>query len=436
MVVLTSSNPILVPRPPTPEDNHSFRNIYIKDVAYVYTPSQKGYKHIGSFYMMNPFDAFIYSAYLTGIEQNMCFFFGNMSFTSIRDKWKAYDSVLNNMFLTIEKREELMGILSKIQRMIHGFYRFKHIWRFHKAKTYNTDDLFMNPISSKDGSTITLFENNTKYIFQIRECVRMVHSSLSNCCHFFPNPVPCKNPYTNLPIHKSNLYNIYFAIRGSGYRMPPLLEAFFREDFHLKRFLVKNELLINTEYLKTYVENNCLESVLDHVKDMFKDHNIRCRIHPNFPRNRLYEIMKPYLSLYFESDYSFDDQKKGRAYQTLHNKLHVFQMHNNGFGRRKVQIVSKNPFSTFKQCIYVFDDNHPPFHQPISKPFLTSHLESNADSPDLITHTARLTGHFVYHDDDTEDDDEDDDEDEDDTIAEEDVIAEAEDDTDDDEDDD
>ena len=388
--------------------------------------------------MMNPFDALIYSVCLVSIEQNMRFFFGNMSFTSIRDKWKAYDSVLNNMFLTIEKRDELMGVISKIQRMIHGLYRFKHIWRFHKAKWYNTDDLYMNPISPKDSYTITLFENNTKYIFQIRECLRMVHSSLSNCCHFFPNPVPCKNPYTNLPIHKSNLYNIYFAVRGSGYRMPPLLEAFFREDFHLKRFLVKNELLINSEYLKTYVENHCLESVLEHVKDMFKDHEIRCRIHPNFPRGRLYEIMKPYLSLYFESGYSFDDQKKTRAYHTLHNKLHLFQKHNNGFGRRKVQIVSKNPFSTLKQCIYVFDDNHPPFHVPITKPFLTSHLETNADSPDLITHTARLTGHFVYHDDDTEededddedddDDDEDDDEDdegaEDNAIMEDDAIAE------------
>ena len=364
--------------------------------------------------MMNQFDALIYSAFLTSMEKNVWFSFGNVYFSSIKEKWKAYDSLLNNIFLTDKNRDELTNLISKIQRVIHGLYRFKHIWRAKRAKWYNTDDLYMNPISIKDRSTITLFENNTKYIFQIRECLRVVHASLSNCCHFFPNPIPCKNPYTNMPFCKSNLYNIYFAIRGSGYHISPLLEAFFREDFNLKRFLVKNELLINDEYLKTYVENNCLENVLEHVKDMFKDHHIRWNIHPDFPKDRLYKIMKPYLSLYFESGYSFDNQKKGRSYQILHNKLHYFQTYNKCFGRRKVKISSKNPFSPLKKCVFVFDDNHPPFQQMTAKPFLTSHLETNADSPDIITHTSRLSGHYVIRDDDETEDDDDDETEEDD----------------------
>ena len=165
--------------------------------------------------MMNQLDTHLYSIFLKGTDLNIWFMFGNVSFVSIPEKWKSFGGVLNNIFMGNEKREEIITAFYNIQRAIHGMYRFKHIWRTHRAKWYNADDLYMNPISPKDRGAIVLFENNTKYIFQLRELIKMVHSSLSNCCHFFPEPIQCKNPYTNLPFHKSNLYNIYFAVRNS-----------------------------------------------------------------------------------------------------------------------------------------------------------------------------------------------------------------------------
>ena len=327
-------------------------------------------------YMMNPFDERIYSTFLKRVELKMFFSCDNVSFCSISEKWKSYRTILHNMFLGNEKREEIIDVFSKIQRTIHGMYRFKYLWRLRKAKLYNADDLYMNPISPIDKATIILFENNTKYIFQLRELIRVLHSSLSNCCHFFPDPIQSKNPYTNLPFHKSNLYNIYFAVRRSQYRMPPLFEEYFRYDFSLNRFLSKNEELINDEYLKTYVENNCVEGVFEHVQDMFKEHHIRSHIHSEFPKDKLYKIMKPYLSLYFISNYSINHHKKSRAFRTLHHKLHLFQRYNSCFGRRKVHLVSKNPFSPVKQCVYVFDEKCPPFYNGNSDRFLTSHLDS------------------------------------------------------------
>lgn len=322
--------------------------------------------------MMNPLDELLYSIFSK--EMNIWFSCANVSFLSIPDKWKSFHSILNNIFLGNEKREEVIDLIYKIQRAIHGLYRFKYIWRLRKAKLYNSDDLYMNKIDPLDKGVFVIFENNTKYIFQLRELIHVVNSSLSNCCNFFPNPIKSKNPYTNLPFHKSNLYNIYFAVRSSQYRMPHLLEAFFREDFNLNQFLIKNEELINEEYLNTFVENNCIEGVFDYVKDIFKQHHIHCNIHPEFPNDKLYKIMKPYLSLYFVSNYSINHCKKSRAIRLLHNKLHLFQKYNSCFGRRKVKFVSKN-LSIVKKCVYVFDDSHPPFHDIELNPFLTSHLD-------------------------------------------------------------
>jgi hypothetical protein len=364
------------------------------------------------FYMMNPFDELLYSTFLKKEDINIWFSCISISFLSIPAKWKSFHSILNNIFLGNEKREEMIDVISKIQRTIHGMYRFKYLWRLRKAKLYNADDLYMNPIGPSDKGTVVIFENNTKYIFQLRELIRVVHSSLSNCCHFFPDPIQSKNPYTNLPFHKSNLYNIYFAVRSSQYRMPHLLEAFFREDFNLNRFLTKNEELINEEYLNTYVENNCVEGIFDYVQDMFKEHHIRSSIHPEFPKEKLYKIMKPYLSLYFVSNYSINQHKKARSFRLLHRTLDLFQRYNSCFGRRKIKFISKNPFSHIKQCIYIFDEKHPPFHNRESNHFLTSHL----DSPDVQQqhhHVEEQQNDEDEDDDDTEIDDEDEDEDED-----------------------
>lgn len=335
---------------------------------------------------MNPFDTLLYTTILKGGNLDIWFSCENISFCSIREKWDLFGSILDNMFLGNDKREEIISAFSKIQRAIHGMYRFRHIWRVRRAKWYNADDLYMNPISSKDRGAIVLFENNTKYVFQTRELIHVVHFSLSNCCHYFPDPNQCKNPYTNLPFHKSNLYNMYFAMRSSQYRMPPLFDAFFRENFNYNLFLTKNEQLINDEYLRTYVENNCVEDVLEHVKEMFKDHHIRSQIHFDFPKDKLYKIMKPYLSLYFLSNYSINHHKKARAFRSLHRKLHKFYDFNQCFGRRKVRFVSKNPFSTLKKCVYFFDDKHIPFYDEEPHNFLTSHLDSPVSNIHLNRH--------------------------------------------------
>lgn len=43
----------------------------------------------------------------------------------------------------------------------------------------------MNPIHIGNKNTITLLQNNTKYVFHIRELIGCINTSLSNSCHFF-----------------------------------------------------------------------------------------------------------------------------------------------------------------------------------------------------------------------------------------------------------
>ncbi len=148
-------------------------------------------------------------------------------------KFKCLQNILSNVFISEINKEEIMNIFCKIQRFIHAMFRLQYIWKWKRANVYNTEDLYMNPIHIGQKNTIVLLQNNTKYIFQIKELIGSINTSLSNSCHFFLEPLVCKNPYTNLPFDKASLYNIYYAIRESTFIMPTLIHQYFLSDFDL-----------------------------------------------------------------------------------------------------------------------------------------------------------------------------------------------------------
>jgi len=302
---------------------------------------------------------------------------------------EALSSLLSDIFLSEQQKHDILDIFCNIQKFINAILRLKYVWRFKKAKFYNTDDLYMNPITCSQKNTIILLQNNTKYIFTIREVMGTLNNSLANCSHFFTEPIVMKNPYTNIPFTKSALYNIYFAIKSSNYIMPILIAKYFASNFDLTVFSDLNEHHINEEYLRTYVEN-AYENCRQKVHKMFMDHTLIIRIHKEFPNDLLFKIMKPYLNLYYMSNYSFNENIKIDSFRNLHRQLHDFMIFNRNFGRRKARLVPVKPFSRCKKVEYYFNDSHLPFNYTINKnSFMSSHLsKKNYNVLPIYTHTS------------------------------------------------
>ena len=63
-----------------------------------------------------------------------------------------------------------------------------------------------------DKNEFCLFQENNKYLFTIQDLIKIIHNSIANTSNFFNNPLAIKNPYNNMLINKSTLYNIYFFI--------------------------------------------------------------------------------------------------------------------------------------------------------------------------------------------------------------------------------
>jgi len=331
-------------------------NYFLEDVSFNIFPNSVKKK-----------ERFVYDN-LIEEEVRLPFRFMNIDF-SCKTKFAKLVKLLE---IPLLNREHVLISFCRIQHIVNAISRLKWIWRWKRAITYNTDDLYMNSIDENKKNIVTLFQNNTKYIFHLRELLSIIQTSLSHCYHFFPDPAESKNPYTNLAFNKSALYNIYFALRWSSYTIPPLFEAFFQSNFNYYYFSVNNEDLINNEYLKTYAENHCVEDLYYEVKEMFNSFNIRFSIHKKFPSEKLMSIMKPYLHLYYIAQYSFNYHKRSRAKRYLLCKLREFYKFNPIFGRRKVIFVKKG---TYRKCEYIFNDRHVSFYtSSMRENFMNTHL--------------------------------------------------------------
>jgi hypothetical protein len=244
--------------------------------------------------------------------------------TSKKTKYEYLDSVLNNAFMAPAQKEEYERVFSMLQRIFSRISRFVYMAKYKKARIYNTVDLFGDPIKPGKHQMVVL-ENNTKYVFQVRELIHIMNTSLSNSVHFFSEPIACKNPYTNIPFKKSSLYNIYFRIKESAFTMPILLQKFFLSNFDLTKYAEDNEYLIQNYFLDAYSSDITNENLTENIRSMFEECNLCCcKIHREFPKDRLLHIMRPYLKLYNKSKYCYQYSRQREYLNKLRKKLEQF----------------------------------------------------------------------------------------------------------------
>ena len=304
-------------------------------------------------------------------------------FDKKESKFKWLDSVMNNQFLSPEQKIEFLYVFSMAQKVRTSLSRFIFLVKYKKARVYNISDLFGDSFDSiKPENMITILENNTKYVFPVKELINIMNTALSHSVHFFGEPIACKNPYTNIPFKKSSLYNIYFAIRNSTFIMPILLHQYFLSNFNLTRYAEENEWLIRSYCIDSYSSHISSDSIRLLVSGMFDDCNLsRCPIDRDFPKDKLIEIMRPYIKLYYKGKYSLQNSKCNEYMYRLKVKLRMFIEHNPIFGRKKI-IYKMGTFSKKKIVDKVlFNDDHIDFHKKKSTDlFLKSHLTNNPET--------------------------------------------------------
>ena len=263
-------------------------------------------------------------------------------------KFVYIDSILTNIFLTQEKKEEILVLFCKAQKTYRALCRFAFLYKFKKAFTHVSNDLMFDPIdisNGKEKTYIVILQKNFKYIFLLHDIIHLIETAISHSPSFFVDPIYPKNPYNNIEFCSATLYNVYFQMKNSGRVLSTLFHLFFCCDFNTKRFALEYESIIRDHAIKQYIFKSHAVTIYNSIIEMLKSnlYTMKLEIHDEFPKEVLANTFREYLYLCYLIKYGKNEFRALVYNQILETKLKKFYKTNPIFGRRTLH-------TTYVQC--------------------------------------------------------------------------------------
>jgi hypothetical protein len=325
----------------------------------------------------------------------------NTNINSSKSKYKQYYEFLNN-FLIInseQDKEDFKSTFSKAQRIYNILNRFAYNYKFKKAKIVVNTDMCLNELNESNKNVISIIQNNSKYLFNVKDLINIIDTSLTSSNSFFVQPKKIRNPYNNIAFNKSTLYNIYFFIKFNTNYYSDLLYKFFECNFNMGTFKLTHEYMLREYIIKNHVYKSASNILLGEIIYMVEEFNELCiyanitnriKVDEDFPKDRLIKIMQPYLFLFCKALYSYHPLDKTNFSNYFKKGLLRFSNFNPNFGKKECKLVYKTDKNLVQTivCEKYFDEKHIPFNN-IEKQnaiFLTDHLEYENIQSHTINH--------------------------------------------------
>jgi hypothetical protein len=284
-------------------------------------------------------------------------------------KYSELNNIQINNLLSAKDKNSFFDTFCKAQKYYFALSKFANICKMKLTPMKIKTDLLLNDIDITKKNVFLFLQNNVKYSFVINDLINMITASLSNCCYFFAEPLPIKNPYNNMLLSKSILYNLYYYMKSNLFQIPVLFELYFRSNFDIHVFKLHHEGYIREINIKNFVTRSDHVTLYSYVIDMFDEYRPYLNnifIHRSFPRDELVKIMRPYLELHLFSKYLIGgSERKYKAENLLKRKLYKFSSCNPEFGRRVVKFIPidsskkrlKQTIHYNKECVSFYDNS-------------------------------------------------------------------------------
>jgi len=248
--------------------------------------------------------------------------------------------ILQNDKLTEEDKNYLFDIFSKTQKIYNSLNRISFLYKRYKAKIFDMNyDLCMNDFKTlKSNILFSLFckKDKTIYKFRISDIINIINNALTYEQNFISTPQQIKNPYTNMPFDKGELYYIYFKIKESPLLMPYLFHQLFIVNFDLEQFRLYNECYIREKNISNFIKTDNRIEKHKYILSMIADYFIYANISVDFffpPNILVNHFNKPYLELYLKSLYSLNPDLKFNSSIILTQKLIRFHRLNPNYAQ-------------------------------------------------------------------------------------------------------
>ena len=253
------------------------------------------------------------------------------------------------------------------QRHYHSLLKFVHIVKMRYTKAKNQFDLLLRPINEKDKTAYIILQGNTKYLFRVSEFQQIIVTCISNTEEYFPEILDIKNPYNNMKITHTILYDFYFYLKTNNYKIDELFNAYFNSNFNSKEYLSKYEVIIRDRSITQEIKTAHHDKLYPYVIRMFLQyarHLKGIHISCGFPRKKLVELMKPYLQLYFyQLYYPRDLPRKYESEDALIKRLKELALISPDFGKRTLTNETSSDGNLI--CYVKYNCLIPGFHRPL-----------------------------------------------------------------------
>ena len=184
------------------------------------------------------------------------------------------ECIIDNDYYEDESENNIIeNVYFKAKNIQNKLIFLINTWKWNKSVDYNIDtDLYLNKLDKFHKKyRITLLENNTRYEFRISDLVNYWIESLHNSQGLFSKPLVLKNPHTNLPFLKHNLYNIYFKLLDSGFIIPTIITYFFYSNMDKEKLSYDYYHLLKQNTITTFVNSNLIYDQWDQILNMLHD---------------------------------------------------------------------------------------------------------------------------------------------------------------------
>jgi len=292
-------------------------------------------------------------------------------FYLVKKKFSVLKEILDNMFLPKSFKDEYILYFSKAQKHYAALSRFASLCRLKMTKIVCNTDMYLNELDIKDPKLFQILFYKTKYYFTMCDLKRIIDTALSNLSYFYIEILPIRNPYNNIEFNYFEIIQIYFFMKKNNYNVSHLFELFYESNLDSSVFEYDNEAYIKTIGIYNYTFHSSYENLYDDIVPMLLiNHNYtkKLRIHHDFPREKLVDIFRPYLHLFYL--YKYYVHGTAKAFESkiiLMEKLELFVLFNPLFGRKYThksnQNTQNNLFSFNKKDKETFNMNHISFNE-------------------------------------------------------------------------
>lgn len=178
----------------------------------------------------------------------------------------------NNNFIHTTYKKEIIDIYLTTLRLCLFFERKSINYKKTKYELFNTCDLLTNSIETLTHcKKFILYQNNKKYVFNIDNFLKHIEKKLLYQEYYECYPCKITNPYTNIELKQSELYELYFHCINNYINIPLPFTLLFKCNMNYVKMLNIHMVYLQNEGLKNTIKNMTDGTKLYYLKDLFNN---------------------------------------------------------------------------------------------------------------------------------------------------------------------